>query len=100
MPTKRRRHAITETPPLQEALDALRTELDGQRLDLSELVILGAREKLAHVHAERGREARIQAAEEIEGMSGGRYLPPDELDHVVEEEAVEDPARLHGPAAQ
>lgn len=53
MPTKRRRHAITETPPVQEALDELRAALGGERVELGELVILGAREKLARVRAER-----------------------------------------------
>lgn len=46
MPTKRPRHGITETPLVQAALDELRKELRDQRLDLGELVVLGAREKL------------------------------------------------------
>jgi hypothetical protein len=53
MPTKRRRHAITETPPVQEALDELRAALGGERVEMGELVILGAQEKLARVRAER-----------------------------------------------
>ena len=53
MPTKRRRHAITETPPVQEALDELRAALGGERVELGELVILGAQEKLARMRAER-----------------------------------------------
>jgi hypothetical protein len=53
VPTQRRRHAITETPPVQEALDELRRELGDEPLRLSELVILGAREKLAKLRAER-----------------------------------------------
>lgn len=51
MPTRRRRHAITETPPVQAALDELRAALGDDRLELSELVILGAQEKLARVCA-------------------------------------------------
>jgi hypothetical protein len=51
VPTKHRRHAITETPPVREALDQLRAELDSDRLELGELVILGAREKLAQLRA-------------------------------------------------
>ncbi len=98
MPTKRRRHAITETPPVQEALDALRAELHGQRPDFSELVVLGAREKLACIRAEASRDARVRAAEEIAGMSEGRYLAPHELDRLVEQQAVEETARLHGTA--
>src|SRR6266511_5325242 len=54
VPTKRSRHAITETPPVQEALDELRRELAGEPLRLSELVILGAQEKLTRLRAERG----------------------------------------------
>jgi hypothetical protein len=58
MPTKRRRHAITETPPVQAALDELRAELGAERLELGELVVLGARAKLTAVRAERsGNEA-------------------------------------------
>ena len=46
MPTKRRRHAVTETPPVQAALDELREELGDDQVNLAELVILGARQKL------------------------------------------------------
>jgi adenine-specific DNA methylase len=53
MPTKRRRHAITETLPVQAALDELRQELGTDDVQLQELVILGAREKLARARAER-----------------------------------------------
>jgi hypothetical protein len=53
IPTKRPRHAITETPPVQAALDELRAELGDQRVELPELVILGARAKLAQLRAER-----------------------------------------------
>lgn len=52
MPTRRRRHAITETPPVQAALDELREALGDDRVELGELVILGAQEKLARVRAE------------------------------------------------
>ncbi|MBA2446892.1 MAG: hypothetical protein H0V51_02580 [Chloroflexi bacterium] len=54
MPTKRRRHAITETPPIQAALDELRQELGGDRVEMGELVIIGAQEKVARMRA--GRE--------------------------------------------
>ena len=53
MPTRRRRHAITETPPVQAALDELREALGEDRVELGELVILGAHEKLARVRAEQ-----------------------------------------------
>jgi hypothetical protein len=67
VPTKRRRHAITETPPVQEALDALREELNRERIDFGELVILGAREKASQIRAEQDRRAEIRRrlAEEI-----------------------------------
>ena len=53
MPTKHRRHAITETPDVKEALDELRTELGSERLPLAEVVILGARQKAAQIRCER-----------------------------------------------
>jgi hypothetical protein len=52
MPTRRRRHAITETPPVQAALDELRQELGNDRVELGELVVLGAQEKLARLRAQ------------------------------------------------
>jgi hypothetical protein len=57
VPTHRRRHAITETPPVQAALDELREVLGDERVEMGELVILGAREKLARVRAERDNTA-------------------------------------------
>jgi len=61
MPTKHRRHAITETPKVKEALDALRAESNGERVDLAELVVLGAREKVSRLRTERGdRKARVR----------------------------------------
>jgi hypothetical protein len=45
MPTTRPRHTITETPPVQEALDRLREQMGTQKLDFAELVMLGAEEK-------------------------------------------------------
>jgi hypothetical protein len=53
MPTKRRRHAITETPSVQAALDELRWELGRERVELGELVILGARQRTAELRAGR-----------------------------------------------
>jgi hypothetical protein len=49
--TRRRRHAITETPLVQAALDELREALGDDRVEMGELVILGAHEKLARVRA-------------------------------------------------
>lgn len=53
MPTTRRRHAITETPPVQEALNELRAELGTDKVPLAELVVLGARERVREIQAER-----------------------------------------------
>jgi hypothetical protein len=60
MPTKRRRHAITETPAVQAALDELREALGGERVAMGELVILGAQEKLARIRTERDDTAALR----------------------------------------
>lgn len=56
MPTQRRRHAITETAPVQEALNELRAELGTEKVDLPALVILGAKTELATIRADRAAE--------------------------------------------
>jgi hypothetical protein len=67
MPTKHRRHAITETPHVKQALDELRRELGTDKVPLAEVLILGAEEKLKRVRTERERTAagREQVAEWI-----------------------------------
>jgi hypothetical protein len=60
MPTKRRRHAITETPPVEAALDELRRELGDEPLNLGELVVLGAREKLHRLRLSDARTAALR----------------------------------------
>jgi hypothetical protein len=69
VPTTRPRHTITETPPVQEALDELRAKLNGDRIDFSELVILGARAKARRLpsggDSEEARRARQELAEMI-----------------------------------
>jgi len=60
MPTKRRRHAITETPPVQVALDELRAQLGDDQVNLGELVILGAREKLHRLRLGDARRAALR----------------------------------------
>ena len=67
MPTSRPRHAITETPAVQEALDELRRETGRHRVELPELVILGAREKVARLRARRDdtAERRRRLADRI-----------------------------------
>lgn len=60
IPTKRRRHAITETPQVQAALDELRRKLGAEQLNLGELVILGAREKMARLEMTDARRAALR----------------------------------------
>lgn len=51
MPTKHRRHAITETPEVRAILDELRLVQGDDHLDLAELVVLGAQEKLVRLRS-------------------------------------------------
>lgn len=82
VPTKRRRHAVTETPPVQAALDELRQEIGGDRVELGELVILGAREKVARVRA--GRAGAVALRRRLANRIRERELPvdPDAADEV------------------
>lgn len=88
VPTTRPRHTITETPPVQAALDELRAKLnEGERLDFAELVTLGAEVKARRMGAEdaataiaRGRLAQtirtgsfryavdVEAADEVKRL--------------------------------
>jgi hypothetical protein len=56
VPTRHPRHSITETPPVREALDALRRR--GERVRLDDLVIRGARERLREMEVARDQESR------------------------------------------
>jgi len=80
MPTKHKRHAITETPRVKQALDPLRTELSAERLDLAELVALGAETKLAQIRTEQDDRAagRKRLADMI--RNGEMNLDPDLAD--------------------
>lgn len=71
MPTKRPRHMITETPPVEEALDELRTALGSERIDFAELVIVGARVKARELRGDgaAGRRARSRLAESVRSRS-------------------------------
>ncbi|MBA3304938.1 MAG: hypothetical protein H0U25_03315 [Thermoleophilaceae bacterium] len=82
MPTKHRRHAITETPRVKEALDPLRAELNGERLDLGELVVLGAQAKLADLRV--AQEDRIAKLERLAEKIRRREL---DVDPVLADEA-------------
>jgi hypothetical protein len=75
MPTKHRRHAITETPQVKEALDELRRELGTDRVPLAEIVVLGAREKVTRLRAER--DDTQAALDEIAEWIRTRTVPGD-----------------------
>ncbi len=59
MPTKRKRHMITETAEVEAALEPLRVR--GIPVGLSELVIKGAEAKTAEVRANEADDARRRA---------------------------------------
>jgi hypothetical protein len=67
MPTKHRRRAVTETPKVRVALDRLECQLKDDRIDLGELLVLGAEAKLAALRAaeDRGTAARKRLADRI-----------------------------------
>lgn len=71
MPTIHPRHTITETPPVRDALDALRSRLGGERIDYAELVVLGAQVKARQLpdDAQRAREAARRLAEMVRRRS-------------------------------
>ncbi len=61
MPTTRKRHSVTETPPVQAALDQLRSR--GIPFELGDLVVRGARHRLSEAELgvldkDRRRELR------------------------------------------
>ena len=60
MPTKHRRHAITETPPVKAALDELRAATGEERVDLGELVLLGAEQKLGRLRSESAHRSALR----------------------------------------
>jgi hypothetical protein len=76
VPTTRPRHTITETPPVQEALDELRANLGaGERIDFAELVTLGAHVKARRLRMD-GAEAQA-AAKRLAEMIRTRSIPID-----------------------
>ncbi len=85
MPTTRPRHTITETPPIHEALDELRSTLGSERIDFGELVILGARAKARELREEgaAAREAREWLLREVrEGTTPVDIEAADEVKHL------------------
>jgi hypothetical protein len=73
MPTTRPRHTITETQPVHEALDELRAKLNGDPIDMAELVILGARAKARRLpnQSVKARKARKELADWIRNGNPG-----------------------------
>lgn len=72
VPTSRPRHTITETPPVQEALDELRSALNGgERIDFGELLAIGARTKARRLRADQteASTARMRMAETMRTRS-------------------------------
>lgn len=63
---------ITETPPVQEALDELRDELGEDGVELPDLVIRGAREKARELRGHRRsvQDARLRLARSIRAGAG------------------------------
>jgi hypothetical protein len=75
VPTTRPRHSITETPPVEEALNALRAAQGSDRIDFSELTVLGAQEKLRRL--ERDSDAARAARERLAEMIRTGEIPVD-----------------------
>jgi hypothetical protein len=67
---------VTETPQVQEALDELRAQLGNDRVPMGEIVILGARAKVAELKegADQQTMLRKRAADRIRER---RALPID-----------------------
>jgi hypothetical protein len=88
VPTTRPRHTITETPPVQEALDELRARLNGERIDFAELLVLGAHAKARRLpeggDSEKARRARRELAEWIRNGNGPAVdiVAAEEVKHV------------------
>ncbi len=63
---------ITETEPVREALDELRSLQGGERVEFADLVIRGAKDKVRELRAESGsaRRAREEIAEWIRSGEG------------------------------
>lgn len=82
MPTTRPRHTITETAPVQEALDELRRELGQDRVELPDLVIRGARERVRELRMRRSASERRLGAL-VDALQAGRL----DLDPALADEA-------------
>ena len=61
--------------PVQQALDELQRELGADRVEIAQLVILGAHEKLARLRAEQHRRAHL--VKRLAGRIRDRRVPGD-----------------------
>jgi hypothetical protein len=79
VPTKLPRHSITETAPVREALDDLRRR--GLPVELPDLVVRGARERLREADAEQQSDAEREALRRrlLKRMESGQGLDLDAL---------------------
>ncbi|HYQ77545.1 MAG TPA: hypothetical protein VEP91_00360 [Solirubrobacterales bacterium] len=68
---------ITETEPVQEVLDDLRTVQGGEKVDLPDLVIRGAQDKIRELRAPGGEAARRAGREIAEWIRSGDRPRPD-----------------------
>jgi len=85
VPTTRPRHTITETPPVQAALEELRAKLgDGERIDFAELVTLGAEVKVRRMSTDDAvaTKARRRLAEMVRAGSFPYAVDVDAADEV------------------
>jgi hypothetical protein len=85
VPTIRPRHTITETPPVQAALDELRARIgEDERIDFAELVTLGAEVKARRLRAddEASRGARKRLANMVRTKSFPYELDVEAADEV------------------
>jgi hypothetical protein len=78
VPTRRARHTITETPPVERALRRLRSLAPGARIDLKELVIIGADAKAARLQrtADGGVEHHRAVVEDFLALRADDRLDP------------------------
>jgi hypothetical protein len=82
MPTRRRRHAITETPQVEAALAELREHIGDSSLNLGELVILGARAKLLELRQTDARTRVLRKALADRVRAGAVPVDPAAADEV------------------
>jgi hypothetical protein len=74
MPTKKPRHAVTETGAVAEALAELRAQPGGADVSISDLVVVGARAVAAEKRAQRDADDAVLAALADRIRAGGPSL--------------------------